>query len=90
MIRPLIALSVSILLAGAAHAEPEDEENTERKRRGPPEVAFEACASSVEGDPCAFEGRRGETVDGTCKTKQERPLVCVPEGGPPDRRLQRS
>ncbi|MEM9401230.1 MAG: hypothetical protein AAGA44_01945 [Pseudomonadota bacterium] len=90
MIRPLIAVPLSLMLMGIACAEPDDtDENTGEKRRGPPDVAFEACASAVEGDPCSFEGRRGEAVKGSCTPRGEHPLVCVPEGGPPKHRLER-
>lgn len=46
-------------------------------RHGPPPEALEACSSSVTGQACSFEGRRGE-VTGTCETRREE-LVCVPE-----------
>ncbi len=90
MTRHLITLTISLLALGSAFAQSNDEEKPRKERRGPPEVAFEACASSVEGDVCTFEGRRGENVEGLCESREDKPLVCVPEGGPPDHRLQRS
>ena len=79
----LIALSAALLLAGSAYADSDQEKKPRAKHRGPPPVALEACTNSVEGDPCAFEGRRGEAVEGTCEAPADKPLACRPEGGPP-------
>jgi hypothetical protein len=85
MYRNLIALFATLLIAGAAYAESDQENQPRRGHRGPPEVALEACSNSVQGDPCSFEGRRGNTVEGTCEAPDEKPLACKPEGGPPQK-----
>lgn len=88
MNRRLIALIPSLLLVGAAYAESE-QDNPRREHRGPPEAALEACSNSVAGDPCSFEGRHGEALEGTCEAPDDKPLACRPEGGPPEKRLER-
>ncbi len=70
------ALAGALLFAGAAAAD----DSSERKRRGPPQVAIEACAAAVEGDPCSFEGRRGNTLEGSCASRDDKPLACKPDG----------
>ena len=77
------ALIATTLFAAAAHAETEQDDDDRRGHRGPPPVALEACASAVQGDPCTFEGRRGETLEGTCEAPDDKPLACRPEGAPP-------
>lgn len=89
MNRRLIAVIPTLLLVGAAYAESEQENNPRREHRGPPEAALEACSNSVEGDPCSFEGRHGEALEGTCEAPDDKPLACRPEGGPPEKRLER-
>ncbi len=56
------------------------------RHRKAPKVAIEACAAMVEGDPCAFEGRDGEAVEGTCFLPPERSLACRPSAPPPQLR----
>ena len=89
MNRSLIALSAMLFLVGTAYAESDQENNQRREHRGPPEAALEACSSSVQGDPCSFEGRRGDALEGTCDAPDDKPLACRPEGGPPTRQLER-
>lgn len=89
MYRSLIILMATIMISGAANADSEQESKPERGHRGPPAEALEACASSVQGDPCSFEGRRGEQLDGTCEAPDDKPLACRPEGAPPKRHLER-
>lgn len=50
---------------------------------GPPTVAIEACANAEQGNSCSFSGRRGETIQGTCRTgpNGEEQLACAPEQG---------
>lgn len=81
MKRLITVLLVTTLLTVTAYAQ--DDADNERKKghRGPPEAALEACASSVQGDPCSFEGRRDEMVEGTCEAPDDKPLACRPEGG---------
>jgi hypothetical protein len=91
MYRSLIALTATIFIVGTAFAESDQENKPRREHRGPPEAAFEACSNSVQGDPCSFEGRRSDTVEGNCDTPpEEQILACKPEGGPPKRQLERS
>ncbi len=89
MNRSLIALSATLFLVAAAYAESDQENNPRREHRGPPEAALEACSSSVQGDPCSFDGRRGDALEGTCDAPDDKPLACRPEGGPPKRQLER-
>ena len=85
----LTTLIATLLLVGTAHAESDQENKERREHRGPPEVAMESCSSSVQGDPCSFEGRRGDTMEGTCEGVDDKPLACRPEGAPPKRQLER-
>lgn len=89
MNRSLIALSATLFLIGAAYAESDQENKPRRDHRGPPEAALEACSTLVQGDPCSFEGRRGDALEGTCEAPDDKPLACRPEGGPPERHLER-
>lgn len=89
MNRSLIALLAALLLVGTAFAESDQENKPRREHRGPPEAALEACSSSVQGDPCFFEGRRGDALEGTCEAPDDKPLACRPEGGPPKGHLER-
>ena len=73
------ALAGTLLLAGAAAAD-NSSEKQRGERRGPPQVAVEACAAAVEGDPCSFQGRRGNTLEGSCASRDDKPLACRPDG----------
>ena len=55
----------------------------EGERRGPPPEAIEACADKIEGDVCAFNGRRAESLEGTCFVPpgDDGELACKPSGG---------
>lgn len=69
---PAIALSLSVLLTGNAVAQ---------QRMGPPQKAFDACEGSSSGSTCSFEGRRGDTLSGTCGSPRDgnnEGLVCMP------------
>ena len=81
MTRLIIALLATTLLTGTAFAQDDTDNKRKMDRRGPPEVALQACASSVQGDPCSFEGRRDNIVEGTCEAPDDKPLACRPEGG---------
>lgn len=48
-------------------------------QQGPPPEAIAACDGMKEGDSVSFEGRRGESVAGTCQLIDDQ-LVAVPEG----------
>lgn len=89
MNRSLIALSATLFLVGAAYADSDQESEPRRDHRGPPEAALEACSTLVQGDPCSFEGRRGDALEGTCEAPDDKPLACRPEGGPPKKHLER-
>lgn len=89
MNRSLIALTASLLLIGTAYAQSDDENNSRREHRGPPAEALEACSTLVQGDPCSFEGQRGDALEGTCEALDDKPLACRPEGGPPKKHLKR-
>lgn len=85
----LIALVTTLLLVGTAYAQSDQENKPRREHRGPPEAALEACATFVQGDPCSFEGQRDDTLQGTCEAPDDKPLACRPEGGRPDKGLER-
>lgn len=52
-----------------------------KRRKGPPQEAFEACEGKDAGDTVEFAGRRGETITATCEERDDQ-LVAVPEGRP--------
>lgn len=81
MRRLITVLLATTLLTGTAYAQDDADNDRKKGRRGPPEAALEACASSVQGDPCSFEGRRDEMVEGTCEARDDKPLACRPERG---------
>ena len=78
----LICVLASILLFATAAAEDGENEERQRNHGKPPKVALEACAAAVQGDQCSFEGRRGETLQGSCEAPQDKPLACRPKDGP--------
>ncbi len=49
---------------------------------GPPPEAITACEGKSVGDTASFKGRRGETLEATCK-EIDGQLVAFPEGAPP-------
>ena len=48
----------------------------------PTEAMLEACSAKVSGESCSSTGADGESISGTCRGPEDRPLACVPEGGP--------
>lgn len=48
---------------------------------GPPPEAITACEGKSVGDTVSFKGRRGETLEATCK-EMDGQLAAVPEGAP--------
>lgn len=56
------------------------------QRRGPPPEAIDACSSQIEAAVCSFTSPRGD-VTGSCMVspKGEDQLICMPEGGPPQK-----
>jgi hypothetical protein len=84
----LACVLTTILLTGAANAQDDERQEPQREHGRPPEVAIDACAAAVQGDQCSFEGRRGETLEGTCEAPDDKPLACRPEGRPPARSIQ--
>jgi len=84
----LVCTLTSLLIAGVAYAEDDERQERQPEHARPPEVAIEACAAAVQGDQCSFEGRRGESLQGTCEAPDDKPLACRPEGGPPPRPVQ--
>ncbi len=79
MTRSMLVLAASLLLMSPAMAQESDSEEREGKKRRPPAAALEACSAMVAGDPCAFEGRGGETMEGTCFAPEDKPLACRPD-----------
>lgn len=83
----IVALTL-LLFVGMAVAE--DAEERGKKRRGAPQEAIDACSAAVEGDTCAFVGRRDQEVSGTCAVKRTEALICRPDNpGPRLRRKDR-
>ena len=76
MTKAITTFLTLMLITGLAVA---NEKSHEKKRHGPPAEAIEACVDKAEGDQVSFEGRRGNTLEGTCKLMKE-VLVAVPEG----------
>ena len=50
-------------------------------RKGPPPEAIEACKGKQVGDTVEFTGRRGETLEATCK-EMDGQLAAVPQNPP--------
>ena len=86
--RPLGALAAvvcGVVYAGVAYGQAGDRP----PRRGPPPEAYEACADASEGDSCAVQTPRGDTMEGTCVADRRDAdrLVCRPDqppGPPPE------
>ena len=75
----LMALAALVFLSLPSAAFEGEEGGRSPDRRGPPQVALDACDGAAELDTCSFEGRRGEALSGSCEVIQEQ-LACVPEG----------
>lgn len=90
-IRAVAALvfSAALLLTVSVTVRGEDGEH--RKRRGPPPEAIAACAELAEGSACGFEGRRGDSLTGSCfaPPREDAALACRPAGGRPRDRGER-
>ena len=82
--------AVLLVSSFSALAEPSETDREHRKgmRCGPPAVALEACAESVDQDSCSFTGRNGDQLTGICEVKHDQ-LACVPEGHRERRRQNR-
>ncbi|MEM1020342.1 MAG: YHYH protein [Pseudomonadota bacterium] len=48
----------------------------------PTQDMLNACEDKSSGQSCSASGPRGETISGSCFAPGNRPLACVPEGGP--------
>jgi hypothetical protein len=77
---PILAALLASGLAAAQNTAPAGPAG----RRGPPPMAYEACASKTAGTACTFTACRGE-VSGTCQTafpgSVDKP-VCLPANRP--------
>lgn len=62
------------ITATASHAE-----RPGRDQRKPPGVALDACEGLSEEAQCQFEGRRGDTLEGSCRAVPSGELACVPD-----------
>ena len=82
MTRTILWTGILLLAFSPALAGEGNDGEQRDKRRGPPAEALEACAAAVEGDACSFQGRRGETREGTCEAPAEKPLACRPARPP--------
>lgn len=79
-----IASAFAIVLMTAA-PQSYAESNRRGPPRGAPQEAITACSNLSEGDACSFEGRRNDTVEGSCMITPDEVLACATEGGPPER-----
>jgi hypothetical protein len=77
------ALSVSVAITLFALTAPLAAQDGPPPGGGPPREALAACSGRSEGASCSFQGRGGESVSGTCGAPPDRPLACMPAGGPP-------
>jgi len=75
----MIGLGAVALASSLAAADPPPNGGP---RRGPPQVAFDACANLAAGAACRVMTPFGE-LHGTCATVAERGLACRPDGRPP-------
>ena len=83
-----VLTSLTLLLASQITLA-NDEQKGPSGRRGPPPEAFTACEGKSAGDTAQFEGRRGDTVTGTCEVRDGK-LVLRPERGNRPERPARS
>ena len=72
-------LLFATLFAATGHAE-DGQKGQRDGRRGPPQVALDACVTKVARDACSFTGRNEEELSGICFAPAERDLACRPEG----------
>lgn len=74
----LIAMCLTIVSVSAIAQRDGDGDN--KKHRGPPPEAIEACSGFNEGDVCQFTGRRGD-ASGVCVVppKDDSVLACKPK-----------
>ena len=82
----ITAMLMTIIGTAPAIARDHAPDREQGQRRGPPQVALNACTTASSGDSCSFTGRRDETIAGTCEAVHGDQLACVPEGGPPGMR----
>lgn len=74
-------MAILVLLPITACAAGNDSKNN--RPQGPPPEAISACENKQAGDSVEFTGRRGETLEATCKEINGQ-LAAVPAGGPPE------
>jgi len=86
----LLLVSAACLVGSVSYGQPGPPMPPGRRGPGfgPPPVAIEACEGADEGATCAFTGRFGEELTGTCLAVPhavvgEGVIACVPEGTPP-------
>ena len=100
--RGISLVGAALLISSAAYAGDQQQINgrnyvmvassdNERVQTGPPrppQEAITACEGKSEGDRVAFQGPRGDTIEGTCRYMGQL-LFVIPEGGPPARQHRR-
>jgi hypothetical protein len=76
-----LLLANALLAALVATSSQAEDQQGRNNRRGPPQVAIDACAELQEGDACSFTGRNNQEVNGTCfaPPQQEDRLACKPD-----------
>lgn len=76
----LTAAALCIVLSTSHLALAQQSDQGRGERRGPPQQAFTACAELSAESQCSFQGKRGETLSGTCivPPQGEESLVCAP------------
>ena len=76
-----VVLTSVTLLSVAALAQPSDPAG---RPPGPPQEALQACSGKSDGASCAFSGRDGRQLGGTCRAgPQGEPPACMPAHPPP-------
>jgi hypothetical protein len=80
------AVAAPLVASGAWASDRGGPMGSGRSPHRPPPVAVEACNAAQPDDPCAFTGRFGEEVSGTCVVFQDDTIACLPDHPPPDLR----
>ena len=70
-------------------AAPNNQQNGQDNRQGPPQAALDACSTSSQGDACSFTLQNGNTINGSCITPpNSSELACAPQGMNPQQNGQ--
>ncbi len=81
----VLLLSAAMLGLAGCSGSVRDDARQGGRPSGPPSEAFAACEGKAAGDVVTFSGRRGETLEATCKERNGQ-LVAMPANAPERRR----